>query len=117
LLKALITDLFADRGRKLAGLGAKLAGVSGYTGRGDVDYACWGSGAKRMNVALRGVAGTSADLYADDEFVATLAVNNGKLDQKCDTARGDLLPELHPGSHIEIRQNDHVILEGVLQPH
>lgn len=103
-------------GRRLTALEADLKGVSGYTGRGEIEYSARKNGAARMDVELRGVAGQSADVYADGTLVKTVALHNGTTNQTFDSTRGDDVPALNEGAHIEIRQNGDVILEGRLIP-
>ncbi len=95
---------------------AKLKGVGGYTGRGEVEYALWSSGRQKFEVELKGVAGRQAKAFAHEECVATIDIKDGKAETRLDTKNGDELPNLAPGERIEIRQNGDVILEGVLQP-
>ncbi|MEM8935629.1 MAG: hypothetical protein AAGC77_04410 [Pseudomonadota bacterium] len=95
-------------------MGADLEGVQGFTGRGAVEYVKWRSGARALDVALKGVAGLRADVYADDKLAATVSLDNGKGGRKFSTRRGDQVPELGDGARIEIRQNGDPILIGVL---
>ncbi len=102
--------------RKSADLEAKLHGVNGFTGRGEIEFVAWKSGAKEMEVELRGVAGRNAEIYADDAHVMTVSFDNGRLDQTFTTRKGDVLPDLIEGTRVDVRQNNEVILEGVLIP-
>jgi len=100
--------------RKIADYEAKLTGVGGFTGRGEVAFSAWTSGAKNLEVALRGVAGRVAEIFVDGGFVATIDLDNGRANQVFDTRRGNTLPSFVEGGRVEIRQNGDVILEGVL---
>lgn len=102
--------------RKEADLEAKLTGVNGYTGRGEIEFTAWKGGARVLEVELRGVAGRSADIHINDAFVMTVNFDNGRLDKTFSTRNGDTVPELAEGAQIVIRQNDEIILEGVLIP-
>ena len=101
--------------RKRAALETKLLGVSGFTGRGDIAFGAWKNGKKKMKVALRGVAGKTAEIYANNTPALTLSVNNGRVKQNFTTLNGDNIPDLIEGTHIDIRQNGEVILAGVLK--
>ncbi|MHA7871607.1 MAG: hypothetical protein ACX939_04580 [Hyphococcus sp.] len=102
--------------RKSADLEAKLQGVNGFTGRGEIEYAAWSSGARALEVELRGVAGRSAEVYADGAPIAEVNLDNGRVDRTFATQRGDSVPELIEGARIDVRQNGDIILEGVLIP-
>lgn len=97
-----------------AGLEAKLSGVNGYTGRGEIEFAARKNGARKLGIELRGVAGREAEFCADDQFTATVSLKNGRADQTFSTNRGDDVPELKEGAHVEVRQNGQTILQGVL---
>lgn len=101
-------------GRKIIDLETDLRGVNGFTGSGEIEYASWKNGARRMEIELRGVAGPAVDLYIDGAHATTVALRNGSVDRKFDSTRGDDVPTLSSDAHIEIRQNGHVILEGRL---
>lgn len=103
-------------GRKLVDLEANLLGVNGFTGWGEVEFSAWKNGARRMEIELKGVAGQTADVYVDGTLAKTITLNNGAADRKFDSSRGDDVPALSQGAHIEIRQNGDVILEGRLIP-
>jgi len=108
--------LFRALPRKVADLEAKLQGVEGFTGRGEVEFTAWNSGAREMEVELRGVAGRSAEVYVDNALVLTVSFDKGRLDQTFSTRKGHDIPDLVEGARIEIRQNGEIILEGVLIP-
>lgn len=93
-------------------LSAKLAGVNGFTGRGAVSFQS--GGARKLSIALQGIAGKQAEVIADDEPAGTVMVVKGRANATFTSKRGDKLPELGDGSRIDIRQNGDVILSGVL---
>lgn len=96
-------------------LRSNLAGVSGYTGRGDIEFSTWKSGAGCIEVSLRGVAGRSAEIFADGVFLHGATLKNGKADCRFDTPAANERPCICDGTKIEIRQNGQPILEGVLR--
>ena len=100
--------------RKQAELEAKLIGVNGYTGCGEVEFAIWNNGARELEIELKGVAGREASVYANDRLAATVDLDNGRVDRTFDTRHGDAVPDLIEGARIEVRQNGEAILEGVL---
>lgn len=97
-----------------ADLEAKLSGVNGYTGRGEIEFATTRNGARKLGIELRGVAGREAEFCAEETFTATVPLKNGRADQTLSTSRGHEVPELKEGAHVEIRQNGQTILQGVL---
>lgn len=97
-----------------AGLDAKLSGVNGFTGRGEIVFTEGRSGDKRLGVALRGVAGKSAAIYAGDLHVADISIVNGRADVVLNTRKGAVLPALTPETRLDVRQNGDVILSGNL---
>ena len=97
-----------------ADLTAKLVGVNGFTGDGEVEFISRRNGVRSLEVALRGVAGREALVYADDAPTARLTFDNGRASQTFATDRGDDIPRLYYGASIEIRQNGEAILKGVL---
>lgn len=97
---------------KTADLEAKLSGVAGFTGYGELEYSSWSNGHVSYEVELRGVAGTKAEIYVNNEFVSITPVNNGKSDQNFDTRRGHAYFLADVGDKVEIRQHGDVILEG-----
>jgi len=101
---------------KIADFEAKLAGVNGFTGRGEIEYAAWKNGAKTLEVELYGIAGRIAEIYVNNDFVITVDLNEGRADYTFSTRRGTTLPTLTEGGRVEVRQNGDVILEGVLIP-
>jgi len=99
---------------KKTDLEAKLRGVDGFTGYGEIEYADFSSGARCIEVEVRGAAGLSADVYAHGEKVGTVSLNNGRADEFFDSRHGHELPTLSEGDSVEVRQNGQVVLEGVL---
>ena len=99
---------------KTADLEADLHGVSGFTGRGELEYAAWSNGVQNLEIELRGVAGVSADVFANGIEITRVPLTNGRVDAHLDTRRGDAFPALTEGAEIEIRQNGQPILAGVL---
>lgn len=97
-----------------AGLDARLTGVNGFTGRGEIAFTEWRSGEKTLDIALRGIAGKSAAIYAGDRHVADIAVVNGRAAAVLNTRKGDALPDLTPQIRLDVRQNGDVILSGNL---
>lgn len=94
---------------------ATLTGVSGFTGRGMVGLTQKKNGTtKRLAVALRGIAGRTAEIIIDGHLAATIAVKDGRAGKCFNSAKGHSLPDFHEGSQIEIRQNGDVVLTGVL---
>jgi hypothetical protein len=102
--------------RKRTELEARLQGVDGYTGRGEIEFTAWKNGKKKMEVELRGVAGRNAEVYADNVLTVTVDLDNGRGDHKFNTRKGDEVPDLVEGARIDVRQNGEIILEGVLIP-
>ncbi|MEM8771684.1 MAG: hypothetical protein AAGD92_08550 [Pseudomonadota bacterium] len=100
--------------QKTVDLEAKLRGVNGYTGYGEVEFSAWQNGSKSLEVELRGVAGTRADIYLHGAKVKTVALNNGRADQVFETTQGDGIPDFTPGATVEIWQNGQLILSGVM---
>ena len=94
-------------------LGVKLIGVNGFTGRGFVRYATMDDGGV-LWVTLVGVAGQRAEIFADQERAAKVSITNGRASAIFSSSRGDKLPSLAEGAHIDIRQNGDIILSGVL---
>ena len=111
MLRALLKVLPYRR----AAFDARLAGVNGFTGRGDIAFTLWNSGEKTMEVALRGVAGRSAEIYEGDALIAEVAIVNGRADTAFHTRKGAVLPDLGPEARLDIRQNGHAILSGSLK--
>ncbi len=99
---------------KTADLEARLVGVAGFTGYGELEYTAYRSGRRLCEVELRGAAGRSAEVFADGVLIGRVEVANGRTDQFFDSRRGHALPPLEEGARIEIRQNGDVILEGAL---
>lgn len=99
-------------GRRLE---ARLSGVAGFTGSGRFHYAVSPAGSADYVTELKGIAGLRCELFAQGEYVATLACNNGRVAAKFDTRLGDAEIRLDPGDVIEIRQNGCAILTGALK--
>lgn len=97
-------------------LETKLEGVAGFTGAGSFRYALSPAGSADYEAELRGVAGLRCELFAEGEFVATLACRDGKVAAKFNSRLGDPEIRLDAGAVIEIRQNGDVVLKGVLKP-
>lgn len=116
LLNALPQSLLKALPHKRADLEAKLQGVNGYTGRGEIEFSEWNNGVRTLEVELRGIAGRTADVYADNVFTATVNLDNGRTDYRFNSRKGDIVPALTQGGRIDVRQNGDVILEGVLTP-
>lgn len=95
-------------------LETRLSGVAGFTGSGWFHYALSPAGSADYVTELKGIAGLRCELFAEGEYVATLACNNGKVSAKFDTRLGDAEIRLDPGDVIEVRQNGHAILRGAL---
>lgn len=91
---------------------SNLRGVNGYTGRGDITFAVWPNGKRKLDVALRGVAGRVAEIYANDALAATIDLNDGRAGRTFDTRRGDPVPHLTRDARLDVRQNGQIILEG-----
>lgn len=98
-----------------ADLTAKLTGVNGFTGHGEVEFISRRNGVRSLEVELRGVAGREALVYADDQPAAKLTFDDGRANQLFITNKGDDVPKLYYGATIEIRQNGQAILQGMLK--
>lgn len=95
-------------------LTARLSGVNGFTGRGEAIFQIGGAGAKKLVIALQGVAGREAEIVANEKPAATVKIVNGRASATFTSRRGDKLPELGDGARIDVRQNGDIILSGVL---
>lgn len=95
-------------------LEALLDGVAGFTGVGHFRYALSPAGSADYETELKGVAGLRCELFAEGEFVATLACHDGKVAAKFNSRLGDPAIKLDAGDMIEIRQNGVAILTGTL---
>ncbi len=102
--------------RKVSDLEARLAPVDGGSGRGEIEFSSWRDGSKQLEIELRGVSGTSADVYINGERVKTVSLDNGRIDEFIDTRKGDDVPDLAVGASVEVRQNGNPVLSGVLAP-
>ncbi|MEM9495563.1 MAG: hypothetical protein AAGA09_06130 [Pseudomonadota bacterium] len=101
--------------RRTSSFDARLQGVGGYTGRGDIKVAARSDGDIKLNVALRGVAGRKAELFLGGDLIARVKVDNGRAAR---IVRKQVEAETHSfqeGARIEVRQNGDAILEGVLK--
>lgn len=116
IFKALPHGIMSILPFKRAELEARLAGVDGFTGRGEIEFIIWNNGGRALDVELRGVAGRTAEIYANNALAATVDLDNGRADCIFDTRKGDAVPDLIEGARIEVRQNGDVILDGVLVP-
>ncbi len=96
-------------------LESTLDGVLGFTGAGVFRYARSSAGSADYGIDAKGVAGLHCELFAQGEFVATLDCMDGKVAAKFDSRLGDPAIGLEAGDLIEIRQNGHAILKGVLK--
>ena len=96
-------------------LEAKLSGVNGYTGYGEIELTFWHSGTREMEVELRGVAGRQAEIHLNGSQAVTVDLSNGRVDKYFDTRNGDNVPELTIGDRVQVRQNGDIILEGILE--
>lgn len=105
-------SLFSRFGGAIA-LEARLRGVDGFTGRGAIEFRRFKGGSKKLAVALRGIAGCEAEIFADGKRIDTVVFDNGRAAYRCECVGGSLLPDLAEGAQIEIRQNGRAILQGV----
>lgn len=110
MLQSLLKILPPARGA----LAVKLTGVSGFTGRGSVRFSPDGQGGGALLVMLNGLAGRSADIFADGAFAANIAITNGRANAIFSSSKGDKLPAIEDGAQIDIHQNGDVVLSGVL---
>ena len=94
---------------------ARLKGVAGFTGTGQIRYAAWSAGHVTIDADLRGVAGLRAELHARGDRLANLSCNNGVISAQFDSRKGGPAIALAAGDRIEILQNGQVILRGVLR--
>ena len=113
-LSVMISKLFMILPLGAVKLGADLTGINGYTGRGVIEFSMRRGGMRRLAIALKGIAGQHAEIYANGEFAAGIALLNGAAESRFDSRRGDSVPVLGEGAHIEIRQNGDAILAGEL---
>lgn len=109
----MIESLLRILPRKSVDLEAKLTGVNGYTGRGEIEFAIWHNGVRELDIELRGIAGRTADIYAGESHIATVNLEKGKVDYTFSTRKGDAVPVFAAQTLIEVRQNGDVILSGV----
>ncbi len=109
MLQTLLRLLPPPRGA----LAVKLSGVSGFTGRGFIRYASVENGGV-LYVTLIGIAGREAEVFADGECAARIDIINGRASAIFSSAKGDKLPSIEEGAHIDIRQNGDIVLSGVL---
>ena len=95
-------------------LARHLVGVNGFTGRGAVGYSVNKNGAKKLSVQLHGLAGREAELFVDNLPAVNVAITNGHASMTFASDSGDTLPDCAEGAQIDVRQNDEIILSGVL---
>lgn len=96
-------------------LEARLSGVAGHTGSGRFRYACSPAGSADYETEIKGVAGLRCELFAQGEFIAALACDDGKVSAKFDSRLGDPAIRLAAGGIVEIRQNGRPVLSGALK--
>lgn len=96
-------------------LETKLSGVAGFTGSGQFRYALSPAGSANYEADLKGIAGLRCELFAQGEYVATLACRDGKVLARLDSRLGDPAIRLEAADVIEIRQNGCAILNGALK--
>lgn len=106
-----LTRLFSV---KTADLETKLRGVDGFTGYGEIEFAAYSSGARCLEIEVRGAAGVSADIYVNGAMVGAVSLKNGRADEFLDTRHGHPVPFVNEGDAVEIRQNGQTVLEGVM---
>lgn len=95
-------------------LKAPLSGVNGFTGRGDIRFTARQGGRKIIVVSLRGVGGRKAEIFANDDPIANVKIQNGRARARIKLPDNDVTSSLTEGASIEIRQNNDLILGGVL---
>lgn len=101
---------------RIGELEAKLEGVAGFTGRGEIEVSFWSQGYATVETELRGVAGLRAEVYVNDVCVGTVDIKDGRSDTEFDTRRTGITLIAEAGDRVEIRQNGDAILRGVLYP-
>ncbi len=101
-------------GRVRLALNSRLQGVNGFTGHGDVTVLFWRSGAKKIDIGLSGVAGRSADIFINGAHYQSMPLEYGAVHFTVKTSCGDIVPDLTPGTKVEICQNGEAILGGTL---
>ncbi len=102
--------------KKVLDLEAKLSPVVGGSGRGEIEFTAWRDGAKQLDIELRGMSGSSAEVFIDGERITTVLLENGRADVFLDTCKGNAVPSFTQGAQVEIRQHNDLILGGVLLP-
>jgi len=95
-------------------LKAELAGVNGFTGRGKVVVHLDQNGAHTFTVQLSGVAGRNAQIFSNDQCVASIPIDKGRAGKHYRAKKEQASPAFTDGKQIEIRQNGDVILSGQL---
>ena len=111
-----------------AALTARLVGVSGFTGRGDIRFAARKNEKNILFVDLRGLAGCTAMIFVNGTQVATIEISKGRAGKSLSSRaghkfpkglspvlRGMKFPKIGPGDNIDVRQNGDVILSGVFE--
>ncbi|MEL6362987.1 MAG: hypothetical protein AAFR21_18115 [Pseudomonadota bacterium] len=95
-------------------LEAKLTGVQGHTGYGEVEIDYWSNGRAQVEVELRGIAGLAADLVVAGRPVGTVPLDNGRADYDFDAQPLSEAFQAQDGDIVEIHQNGIAVLHGVL---
>lgn len=103
-------------GRKVLDLDARLSPVIGGSGRGEIEYTAWRDGSKQLEIELRGMSGSSAEVLIDGKRVTTALLDHGRADIFLDTGKGNAVPDAAQGAQVEVRQGGDLILGGVLLP-
>ena len=99
---------------KTQDLEAKLRGVAGHTGWGEIEITFWRSGRATFEVELRGVAGLKAQVYLNNEFLIEADLKDGYFDKTFDTRNLGIELQAAVGDVVSVRQNGDEILTGVL---
>ncbi len=99
---------------KTTELEAKLTGVAGFTGHGEVEIEHWSNGDIVLEVELRGVAGAGASVFVADQLAAEAPLENGRADMRVSARRDGLNIAADVGDSVEVRQHGVAILRGVL---
>ena len=95
-------------------LEAKLRGVAGYTGWGEIEITYWRAGHATFEVELHGVAGLKAEFYLNDRFLIGADLKDGVFDRTFDTRNLGIGLQAAIGDIVSVRQNGDDILTGVL---
>ena len=103
-------------GRKVLDLEARLSPVIGGSGRGEIEYTAWRDGSKQLEIELRSMSGSSAEVLINAERVTTALLEQGRANIFLDTRKGNAVPDAAQGASVEVRQKGELILGGVLLP-